>query len=115
MNRTLKEATVRRNHYATDQQLQEHLAAFLDAYNFAMRLKSLNGLTPYEAISNAWADQPSRFLRDPTQLNGTEHCCAAAALRSHAQGGEKKCCRIALPPELCGSQMRMIESRGEVG
>ena len=69
MNRTLKEATVRRNHYATDQQLQEHLAAFLDAYNFAKRLKSLNGLTPYEAISKAWAAQPGRFLRDPTQLN----------------------------------------------
>src|SRR6478735_1193416 len=45
-NRTLKEATVRRYDYATDQQLQEHLAAFLDAYNFAKRLKSLNGLTP---------------------------------------------------------------------
>ena len=41
MNRTLKEATVRRYHYATHQQLREHLAAFLDAYNFAKRLKTL--------------------------------------------------------------------------
>ena len=70
MNRTIKDATVKpiplRHH---DQQLQEHLADFVDAYNFAKRLKTLNGLTPYEAISKAWAAQPGRFLRDPTQLN----------------------------------------------
>ena len=34
MNRTLKEATVRRYHYETRRQLEDHLAAFLDAYNF---------------------------------------------------------------------------------
>ena len=49
MNRTLKEATVRRYHYETHQQLREHLEAFLNAYNFAKRLKTLRGLTPYEA------------------------------------------------------------------
>ena len=32
MNRTLKEATVRRYHYETHQQLREHLEAFLNAY-----------------------------------------------------------------------------------
>ena len=31
MNRTLKEATVRRYHYETNQQLREHLEAFLNA------------------------------------------------------------------------------------
>ena len=31
MNRTLKEATVRRYHYETHQQLREHLEAFLNA------------------------------------------------------------------------------------
>ena len=41
MNRTLKEATVRRYHYETHRQLKDHLAAFLDAYNFAKRLKTL--------------------------------------------------------------------------
>ena len=74
MNRTLKEATVRRYHYETHQQLREHLEAFLNAYNFAKRLKTLRGLTPYEHICKAWADQPRRFKYDPTQPHfGTEH------------------------------------------
>ncbi len=68
MNRSLKEATVRRYHYDTHRQLEEHLAAFLDAYNFAKRLKTLRGLTPYEAICKAWADAPERFKYDPTHL-----------------------------------------------
>lgn len=67
MNRTLKEATVRRYHYEGHQQLRRHLAAFLDAYNFARRLKTLQGLTPHEAICRAWADEPERFRYDPIQ------------------------------------------------
>jgi hypothetical protein len=55
-------------HYDTHRQIKDHLAAFLDAYNFAKRLKTLRGLTPYEAICNAWADQPERFRYDPTHL-----------------------------------------------
>ena len=47
MNRTLKEATVRRYHYETHAQLREHLEAFLNAYNFAKRpSRPLRGLTP---------------------------------------------------------------------
>lgn len=61
-------ATVRRYHYETHQQLEDHLAAFLDAYNFARRLKTLRGLTPYEAICKAWADEPERFIHDPVHL-----------------------------------------------
>src|SRR6185436_11208176 len=68
MNRTLKEATVRRYHYETHRQLEDHLAAFLDAYNFARRLKTLRGLTPYEAICKAWADERDRFRIDPLHL-----------------------------------------------
>ncbi|MFG1269831.1 IS481 family transposase, partial [Xanthobacter versatilis] len=68
MNRTLKEATVRRYHYETNRQLQDHLAAFLDAYNFAKRLKTLRGLTPYEAICRAWAAEPERFTHEPVHL-----------------------------------------------
>jgi hypothetical protein len=68
MNRIFKEAAVRRYHYETNGQLAEHLAALLDAYNFAKRLKTPRGLTPYERICNAWADQPSRFRYDPTHL-----------------------------------------------
>jgi transposase InsO family protein len=68
MNRTLKEATVRRYHYESHRQLEDHLAAFLDAYNFARRLKTLRGLTPYEAICKAWAETPKCFRLDPVHL-----------------------------------------------
>ncbi len=50
MNRTIKEATVRRYYYDSHEQLRTHLADFMYAYNFAHRLKTLNGLTPHEYI-----------------------------------------------------------------
>jgi transposase InsO family protein len=65
MNRTLKEATVRRYHYETHDQLREHLGAFLAAYNFAKRLKTLKGLTPYEFICRRWTENPDQFRLDP--------------------------------------------------
>ncbi len=68
MNRTLKEATVYRSYYDTHQQLREHLTTFLLAYNFAKRLKTLKGLTPYEYICQQWQKQPERFLSDPSHL-----------------------------------------------
>jgi hypothetical protein len=54
MNRTIKEATVKRYHYHGHDQLRRHLADFLDAYNFGRRLKTLKGLTPYEFICKCW-------------------------------------------------------------
>ncbi len=42
-----------------------HLADFMDAYNFARRLKTLGGLTPYEHISKIWTSEPDRFIVDP--------------------------------------------------
>jgi transposase InsO family protein len=65
MNRTLKEATVRRYHYETHNQLREHLETFLAAYNFAKRLKTLRGLTPYEFICKRWTENPDQFRLDP--------------------------------------------------
>src|SRR5271166_4370065 len=65
MNRTLKEATVRRYHYETHDQLREHLDTFLAAYNFAKRLKTLRGLTPYEFIFKRWTENPDQFRLDP--------------------------------------------------
>jgi len=65
MNRTLKEATVKRYYYETHDQLRHHLADFISAYNFARRLKTLKGLTPYEHICQAWTKQPDRFILDP--------------------------------------------------
>jgi transposase InsO family protein len=56
MNRTLKEATVKRYHYQSHAQLKEHLANFLNAYNFAKRLRTLYGLNTLAFPSfPAWA------------------------------------------------------------
>ena len=65
MNRTLKEATVKKYYYQTHQHLREHLQAFLMAYNFAKRLKTLKGLTPYEYICQWWHKEPERFTINP--------------------------------------------------
>jgi transposase InsO family protein len=65
MNRTLKEATVKPYDYQTHQHLKEHLQAFLMAYNFAKRLKTLRGLTPYEYICHCWSKEPERFTMNP--------------------------------------------------
>ena len=65
MNRTIKDATVKRFHYDEHDQLRSHLTAFVNAYNFARRLKTLKGLTPYEAICKAWTKEPKRFSLDP--------------------------------------------------
>jgi hypothetical protein len=65
MNRTIKEATVRRFYYDTHSSLRTHLAVFLDAYNFAKRLKSLRGLTPFERMGQLWTEEPERFGLNP--------------------------------------------------
>lgn len=66
MNRTIKEATVKRYHYDNHDQLKRHLNDFVDAYNFARRLKTLKGLTPYEFICKCWTEKPDQFKIDPT-------------------------------------------------
>ena len=37
------------------------------AYNFARRLKTLKGLTPYEYVCKIWTKEPERFTINPTQ------------------------------------------------
>ena len=66
MNRTIKEATVKRFHYGDHAQLKAHLADFINAYNFGRRLKTLKGLTPYQFICKRWTSEPERFIIDPT-------------------------------------------------
>ncbi len=70
MNGTIKDATVKRFHYDSHDQLRRHLASFVDADNYARRLKTLQGMTlqgmtPYEAICRAWTKEPGRFTRKP--------------------------------------------------
>jgi transposase InsO family protein len=67
MNRTIKDATVKRYFYETHDQLRTHLADFVAAYNFARRLKTLKGHTPYEHICKLWTKEPQRFTLDPLQ------------------------------------------------
>lgn len=67
MNRTIKDATVKRFHYETHAELRSHLSDFVNAYNFAKRLKILKGLTPYEFICRAWTKGPERFTLNPLQ------------------------------------------------
>lgn len=43
MNRTIKDATVKRFYYESHDQLRRHLADFVTAYNLGRRLKTLKG------------------------------------------------------------------------
>jgi transposase InsO family protein len=65
MNRTIKDATVKRFHYGSHEQLREHLTDFVIAYNFGRRLKTLRGLTPYEFVCQCWTKEPERFTLNP--------------------------------------------------
>ncbi|MCX2564593.1 integrase core domain-containing protein [Acetobacter thailandicus] len=67
MNCTIREATVKRFHYDSHEQLRTHLNDFMAAYNnFGRRLKTLKGLTPYEYICKIWTSEPERFIINPT-------------------------------------------------
>ena len=65
VNCTIKDATVKRFHYETNGQQRTHLADFLADYNFARRLKTLSGITPYEYICKIWTSEPDRFFLNP--------------------------------------------------
>ena len=65
MNRTIKDATVKRYVYDTHEQLKAHLTDFLEAYSFARRLKTLKGITPYEYLSKLWTKTQDTFTLNP--------------------------------------------------
>jgi hypothetical protein len=44
---------------------RNHLSNFIDAYNFARRLKTLNALTPYEYVCKIWTNMPEIFDLNP--------------------------------------------------
>lgn len=46
--------------------METHVTDFIAAYNYARRLKTLNGLTPFEYICKIWTTEPERFSVDPT-------------------------------------------------
>ena len=59
MNRTIKDATVKRVHYDDRDQLRRRLADFVAAYNFGRRLKTLKGLTPRPRNVQSTASLPA--------------------------------------------------------
>jgi len=65
MNRTIKDATVKRYDYKTHERLRQHLDDFVTAYNFAKRLKTPKGLTLYEFICQTALEERRRFRLDP--------------------------------------------------
>jgi len=67
MNRTSKDATVKRYYYHRHAQLRHPLKLFINAYNHARRLKTLHGLTPYEYVGKIWTQQPQRLKLNPYQ------------------------------------------------
>jgi transposase len=69
MNRTIKEATVKRFHYGSHDQLRGHLQTFVSAYNFGRRLKTLRSLTPYEFICKAWTNGSQPIHAESAPLN----------------------------------------------
>jgi hypothetical protein len=48
MNRTIKDATVKHDHYDSHGQLRDYLQLLTNAYNHSRRLKTLHGFTLYE-------------------------------------------------------------------
>jgi transposase InsO family protein len=68
MNRTVKEATIKAFHYPGLEALKAHVLAFVRAHNFAKHLKALRWRTPFQAICDAWAKDPSIFKINPHHL-----------------------------------------------
>ena len=61
MNRTIKDATVKRFYYDDQGQLRQHLATFIGAYNFGRRLKTLKGLMLHAFICKQWTIEPDKL------------------------------------------------------
>lgn len=72
INRTTKDATVKRFHYDSHDQLRRHLDDFGAAYNFARRLKRLRGLTPYEFICKKGSRAPPLQCKPAPPNAGTK-------------------------------------------
>lgn len=73
MNDIIKSATLKLFHYETIDEYAQHLAKFLNYYNFSKQLKSLKFKTPYDIILKRYEDQPSLLLEESSVLlSGTK-------------------------------------------
>jgi transposase InsO family protein len=74
MNRTIKEATVKRYHYDGHAQLTAHLHDFIDAYNYGRRLKTLKGPHTRRIHLQNMDNQARQIYAQPNPSNaGTKH------------------------------------------
>jgi transposase InsO family protein len=73
MHRTVEEATVKAFPYPALDALEAHVLVFVTAYNFAKHLKALRWRTPFQAVCDAWAKDPSIFTIDPHRLTPGPH------------------------------------------
>lgn len=64
MNRTIKDATVKRFYYESHDQLRHHLASFVTAYNFGRRLKTSRASHPTNTSAKIWKTDQERFKLD---------------------------------------------------
>lgn len=46
-----------------------HLADFMAVYDFARRLETLSGLTPYDYVAKIWTSEPNRQSDPPDAGN----------------------------------------------
>ncbi len=71
MNRTLKEATIKKFYYNTHDNLNKHLQVFVDHYNYATRLKSIGRISPYEKVClYLHSEEGKTFLNTTFKLPG---------------------------------------------
>ena len=66
MNRTIKDATVKRYHSDSHDQLQMQLTDLAAAYNFGRRTRALKGLTPCDTSCKSCLNEPQQSTSDPT-------------------------------------------------
>jgi hypothetical protein len=62
---------VRRYYYQSHDHLKQQLHTLLMAYNFAKRLKTLKGLTPYEHICKGFVTLPNRARSNSAGTSGS--------------------------------------------
>lgn len=68
MNKTIEGATVTKDYYKTQENLKDHIQAFIDTYNFAKRLRALKGLTVFDYINECGRNEPDRFKQAPRRI-----------------------------------------------
>ena len=96
LNRTLKEATVKRYHFDNHDQLRRHLCNVRNAHNYARRLKPRNGLTPDEYNCKTWASEPERFVVSPFYLMLGRGCTAILVHWIHEKGAGLQILELAI-------------------